>query len=62
MSDLIVALGLVLVIEGSLYAAFPGGIKRMMDMAQKMPEHSLRSGGIAALVLGVLVVWLVRGG
>lgn len=62
MSDLFVALGLVLVIEGSLYAAFPGGIKRMMSMAQQMPEQSLRSGGIAALVAGVLVVWLVRGG
>lgn len=61
MTDLLVALGLVLVIEGSLYAAFPGGIKRMMGMAQQMPEHSLRSGGIAALAMGVLVVWLVRG-
>lgn len=61
MTDLLVALGLVLVIEGSLYAAFPGGIKRMMSMAQQMPEQSLRSGGIAALAMGVLVVWLVRG-
>ena len=62
MTDLLVALGLVLVIEGSLYAAFPGGIKRMMSVAQQMPEQSLRSGGIAALAMGVLVVWLVRGG
>lgn len=61
MSDLIVALGLVLVIEGTLYAAFPGGLKRVMAMAQQVPEHSLRSGGIAAVVVGVLVVWLVRG-
>ena len=61
MSDLIAALGLVLVIEGSLYAAFPGGIKRMMVAAQQMPDQTLRSGGIAAVVVGVLVVWLVRG-
>ena len=61
MGDLVVALGLVLVIEGTLYAAFPGGLKRMMVLAQQMPDQSLRSGGIAAVVVGVFVVWLVRG-
>lgn len=61
MSDLFVALGLVLVIEGALYATFPGGLKRMMLLVQDVPEQSLRSGGVAAVILGVLVVWLVRG-
>ena len=61
MSDLVVALGLVLVIEGTLYAAFPGGLKRMMVMAQDTPDQTLRSGGVVAVILGVLVVWLVRG-
>jgi len=62
MSDLLVALGLLLVIEGTLYAAFPGGLKRMMTMVQDIPDQSLRSGGVAAIALGVAVVWLVRGG
>ena len=61
MSDLIVALGLVLVIEGTLYAAFPGGLKRIMVLAQSMPDNPLRSGGLAAILVGVLMVWLVRG-
>lgn len=61
MSDLLVALGLVLVIEGTLYAAFPGGLKRMMLLVQDVPDQSLRSGGVAAVILGVLAVWLVRG-
>lgn len=61
MSDLVVALGLVLVIEGILYAAFPGGLKRMMVMAQGTPDQTLRSGGVVAVILGVFVVWLVRG-
>lgn len=61
MSDLIAALGLVLVIEGLLYAAFPGGLKRVMLMAQETPDQTLRSGGIAAIAAGVFIVWLVRG-
>ena len=61
MSDFIAALGLVLVIEGLLYAAFPGGLKRAMLMVQETPEQTLRSGGIAAIAAGVFIVWLVRG-
>ena len=61
MSDFLVAVGLVLVIEGTLYAAFPAGLKRMMTMVQDMPDQSLRSGGLAAIGIGVAVVWLVRG-
>ena len=33
MSDLIIAIGLVLVIEGLLYAAFPDRMKKMMSLA-----------------------------
>jgi len=61
MSDFLVALGLLLVIEGTLYAAFPEGLKRMMTMVQDIPDQSLRSGGLAAIGIGVAVVWLVRG-
>lgn len=59
--ELIVALGLVLVIEGCIYALFPGPLKRMMEMAQGMPDGSLRLGGLVAAGLGVLIVWLAHG-
>lgn len=61
MSDLMVAIGLVLVIEGLLYAMFPGFAKRLMARAHEMPETSLRAGGVGALGIGVILVWLVRG-
>lgn len=61
MSDLVVAIGLVLVIEGIVYAAFPAGLKRMMASALQTPDAMLRAGGLAAAVTGLLVVWLVRG-
>ena len=60
MSDLFVALGLVLVIEGLLYAAFPDGMKKMMAQAVQLPDNSLRTGGILAASGGILIIWLVR--
>jgi len=45
MADFLVALGLVFVIEGLIFAA----------------DGLLRVVGIASAVLGVLLVWFVRG-
>jgi len=60
MSDLWVALGLVLVLEGAMYALFPN---QMIEMLRKMPEippAMLRMAGLTAIAIGWLVVWLVR--
>ena len=61
MSELISALGLVLVIEGVVWAAFPGMATRMLAAATKMPEQTLRTAGLSVVATGVLLVWLVRG-
>jgi len=61
MGDLLVAAGLVLVIEGLLWALAPGFGRRMLDAASQMPDSSLRIAGAGAVAAGVLVVWLVRG-
>jgi uncharacterized protein YjeT (DUF2065 family) len=60
MDDLLAALGLVLVIEGLLYAAAPERMKRMAAAIQPIPPAALRAGGVLAAVLGLGVVWLVR--
>jgi uncharacterized protein YjeT (DUF2065 family) len=60
MSDLLTAAGLVLVIEGLLYALAPHVTRRMMSMAQQMSDDQLRLGGVVATVVGVGVVWLVQ--
>ena len=54
------ALGLVLVFEGLLYALVPGQLKRMMMAMQQLSDDQLRIGGVAAVALGVAIVWLVR--
>ncbi|MTI45387.1 hypothetical protein JM93_01221 [Roseibium hamelinense] len=61
MNDLITGIGLVLAIEGTLYAVAPGGAKSMMRSALETPDGVLRGAGLVALAIGVLVVWFVRG-
>lgn len=61
MEDFLAAIGLVLVLEGVLYALFPEGMQRMMASALEMSPTMLRTGGLVAAVAGFVVVWLVRG-
>lgn len=61
MSDFLAALGLVFVIEGLIFAAFPGHAKKAMVSVLETPEGALRVLGLAAAVIGLVVVWLVRG-
>ncbi|EIM76216.1 hypothetical protein A33O_06065 [Nitratireductor aquibiodomus RA22] len=61
MSDFIAALGLVLVIEGLVYGGMPRLARRLAEQVLDMPDSALRTAGITAMVLGVVVVWLVRG-
>jgi uncharacterized protein len=61
MAEFIVAIGLVLVIEGLLFAAFPRAAKRLAASALESPETSLRIAGIISAALGIVVIWLMRG-
>jgi uncharacterized protein len=61
MSDLVAAFGLVLVIEGLLWAAFPSLTTRILQTVAETPEPAMRLFGVVTIALGVLVVWLVRG-
>ncbi len=61
MNDLLVGLGLLLVLEGVLYGGLPHVAKRLAAEVLAMPEQGLRAVGIASIVIGVGVVWLVRG-
>jgi len=61
MNDFFAALGLVFVLEGLLFAAFPGAAKRSLATILVTPEAGLRMVGIVSAAFGVVVVWLVRG-
>jgi uncharacterized protein len=61
MSDFLAALGLIFVIEGICLAAFPLSAKRAMAAVLAMPDSPLRVAGIVSAVVGLIIVWLVRG-
>jgi len=61
MSDLTVAFGLVLVIEGLLWALAPNAGRQMLEVAAQTPQKTLRTFGWLAVVTGVSIVWLIRG-
>jgi uncharacterized protein YjeT (DUF2065 family) len=61
MSDFVVAIGLVFAIEGILFAAFPAMTKHAMAQIVDTPENALRLVGLVSAVIGVVLVWLVRG-
>ncbi|WP_029076152.1 DUF2065 domain-containing protein [Kaistia adipata] len=60
MTDFVTALGLVLVIDGGVYAVAPSFTKLLMRQGIAASDNGLRGCGLVALALGVAVVWLVR--
>jgi len=61
MDDLWIALGLVMLLEGALYALFPNQMIEMMRKLPEIPPAVLRVMGIVGVALGWLVVHMVRG-
>lgn len=61
MTDLVAALGLVLAIEGLIFMAFPGAARKAAEQVQATSDNTLRTIGVFAAVIGVGVVWVVRG-
>ena len=61
MDDLWIALGLLMLLEGALYALLPNQMIEMMRKLPEIPPASLRVMGIVGVALGWLVVHMVRG-
>ena len=60
MGDFLAALGLVFVIEGLIFAAFPGHAKKAVASVLETPENSLRMIGLGSALGGLLLVALAR--
>ncbi|MEL6735897.1 MAG: DUF2065 domain-containing protein [Pseudomonadota bacterium] len=61
MIEIVSALGLFLALEGALYAGMPAMARSLAVQISEMSDSDLRKGGLIALVIGVGLVWLVRG-
>jgi len=59
-SQILLAVALIFVIEGLIYAVFPRHIQDVMKMALELPLEKFRYYGASMVALGVMGVWLVQ--
>ena len=60
MKELVIAFGLLLFIEGILYALFPSKMKNMLKTIEKMEINQLRTGGLIFALIGFAIVWYFK--
>ena len=56
----LLAIGLVLIVEGLVYALAPSLIEELLDTLRALPLEIRRVMGLVALAVGVAVVWLAK--
>ncbi|OYX40654.1 MAG: hypothetical protein B7Z02_18060 [Rhodobacterales bacterium 32-67-9] len=58
---ILLAVGLVLSLEGLVLALAPSRIDELLDLIRKMPVETRRNLGLGAVALGVALIWLATG-
>jgi uncharacterized protein YjeT (DUF2065 family) len=58
--DLATGVGIAMAIEGALWAAAPGAMRRMMVQIEGASENTLRISALIMLAIGVGIVWAAR--
>ena len=53
------SLGLLLIIEGLLYAIFPNRMKSLISKMVEIPNEILKWGGAASAAVGLILMWAV---
>ena len=61
MKELVIAFGLLLFIEGLLYALFPSKMKNMLKTIEKVEINQLRIGGLIFALIGFAIVYYNKG-
>ncbi len=60
MSTVLLAIGLVLCIEGLVFALAPSRLEELLEILRNMPIETRRLIGLGALAVGVTLVWLAK--
>ena len=58
--ELLIALALVMVIEGIFPFLNPGAMRRMMRVVSEMDDRSLRISGLVSMLLGLAMLYVVH--
>ncbi len=56
----LLALGLVLIVEGLVYALAPSLIEDLLAAMQMLTIEQRRMMGLAALAIGVILLWVAK--
>ena len=54
------AIGLVLIVEGLVWALAPSLVERLLEEMRALPEAARRQLGLLGLVIGLFLVWIAR--
>ena len=57
MAFILLAIGLVLIVEGLVYALAPSLLERMLEALRTLPEGAVRQHGLLCIDTGLLLVW-----
>ena len=60
MTELIIAFGLFLFIEGILYAIFPSKMKNMLKKLELIKDSQLRMGGLIFAIIGFIIIYFMK--
>ena len=60
MSELVIAFGLFLFIEGILYALFPAKMKSMLKKLELVKDSQLRLGGLIFALIGFIIIYFIK--
>ncbi len=59
-STIVFAIGLVLIVEGLVYALAPRIVEAALEALRDLPVPTRRSIGLGVLALGIVAVWLSK--
>ena len=62
MKYFLAVMGMVMIVEGLPYFAFPDKMKRLMHQVMEMPDEALRKFGFVLMCIGLLVVYFGQNG
>ncbi len=57
MGTILLAFGLVLIVEGLAYALAPSLIERMLEALRALPEQARRLVGLLCVISGLILLW-----
>ena len=60
MKELIMALGLVAVVEGLVLALVPLRFEDLLKVLRDTPVQKIRNTGLGVVALGVVIIWLAQ--